>query len=121
EVTGRREAKFAQLAELGLEDPQWRPVRTGWDAPFTPAATSGWDDYPALSDLLPWVAPGIKPNRTWVYAPAPAVLKDRWTQLITEQDPDRKRELLKVTRDRDITTHTDPLPGGTPSVNAIAT
>ena len=121
EVTGRREAKFAQLAELGLEDPHWRAVRTGWDAPFTPAATSGWDDYPALSDLLPWVAPGIKPNRTWVYAPAPAILADRWTQLVTEQDPQRKRGLLKVTRDRDITTQTDPLPGGTPSANTIGT
>ena len=120
EVTGRREAKYAQLAELRLDGPHWRPVRTGWDAPFTPAATSAWDDYPALSDVFPWVTPGIKPNRTWVYAPAPAILQERWTQLVTEQDPGRKRKLLKKTDDRDLDTDVKPLPYGNLHTKTIA-
>ena len=41
EVTGRREEKYDQLAGLKLDGPSWRPIRTGWDAPFTPAANSG--------------------------------------------------------------------------------
>ena len=120
EVTGRREAKYAQLAELRLEDAHWRPVRTGWDAPFTAAATSAWDEYPALSDVFPWVTPGITPSRTWVYAPAPAILKDRWAQLVTEQDRERKRALLKKTDDRDLDTDVTPLPYGNPHTKTIA-
>jgi hypothetical protein len=121
EVSGRRESKYAQLAELRLEDPQWRPVRTGWDAPFTPApaATSSWDDYPALSDLFPWVTPGIKPNRNWVSAPAPGILQERWTRLVTEQDPGEKRKLFKKSDDRNLDTEVDPLPYGNPHTTTI--
>jgi predicted helicase len=121
EVTGRREAKLAELAELRLDDPQWRPVRTGWDAPFTPAASSGWDDYPALSDLIPWSVAGVKPNRTWIYAPSAAILQERWNRLVTEDNLERKRELFKESRDRKIETQVGPLPGRTGPVATIAT
>lgn len=63
EVTGRRADKYDQLKALTLDSHQWRTVRDAWEAPFTPAADSAWDDYPALGDLFPWVTPGIKPNR----------------------------------------------------------
>ena len=95
EVSGRREAKYEQLATLTLDDQQWRTVRSAWDAPFTPASDSVWDDYPALDDLMPWSVKGVKPNRTWVYAPSRDVLKERWGILIAEEDLDRKRELFK--------------------------
>ena len=121
EVTGRRADKYAQLADLSIEGSHWRPVRKAWDAPFTPAATSGWDDYPALSDLFPWVAPGIKPNRTWVYAPAPTILEERWTWLVTEQDLEKKRELFKKSSDRNIDTEVGPLPGRKAPRGTIAT
>ena len=119
EVTGRREAKYAQLAQLRIEDPQWRPVRTGWDAPFTPAA-SGWDDYPNLDDLMPWSAAGVKPNRTWIYAPYGAILLERWGRLVAEDNPKRKRQLFKESRDRKIDTQVGPLPGRSASAGTIA-
>ena len=57
-VHGRREQKYAQLRKLTLDGDAWRPVRDDWQAPFTPASETDWDDYPALGDLLPWTAPG---------------------------------------------------------------
>ncbi|WP_182708566.1 type ISP restriction/modification enzyme [Thermomonospora cellulosilytica] len=111
-VTGLREDKYRQLTALTLDSPQWRRVRTDWEAPFTPAADSAWDDYPALGDLFPWTAPGMKPNRTWVYAPSPEILQRRWARLIGETNPTRKRALLKATRDRDLDSNVQPLPRG---------
>jgi Type ISP C-terminal specificity domain/N-6 DNA Methylase len=111
EVTGHREEKFAQLAELSIDSPRWRPVRTDWDAPFTPAASSDWDNFLAPRDIFPWVTVGITTNRRWVYAPSPSILRARWGDLIAEQDPDRKRQLLKSTRDKDINDKARQLPG----------
>jgi Predicted helicase len=98
---GRREQKYDQLAGLTLDGDQWKPVRDAWQAPFTPASETGWDDYPALGDLMPWASPGVKPNRTWVYAPHPDILRDRWSKLIGAGASDRK-ELFKETRDRKV-------------------
>lgn len=116
---GRRQDKYDQLEKLALDGDAWRPARQEWTAPFTPAAGSGWDDYPALGDLLPWVAPGVKPNRTWVYAPSQDILKTRWSTLIAAGDRDRRKELFKETRDRDIDSKVGPLPGFPPHSGTI--
>lgn len=121
DISGRREAKFAQLSTLMLDDTQWRPVRSAWDAPFTPASGSVWDDYPALEDLMPWSVSGIKPNRTWVYAPSTDVLSERWRILTKEENLDRKRVLFKESRDRKINSKVDPLPGRAGTTRTIAT
>jgi hypothetical protein len=65
-VSGRQADKFAALEKIGLDDDGWRLARTAWQAPLTPAAQGAWDEFPALSDLLPWVAPGVKANARWV-------------------------------------------------------
>lgn len=111
EVTGRREDKYTQLANLSLENGSWRWTRTEAEAPFLPAAESAWDDYPALGDLFCWAAPGMKPNRTWVYAPSPELLVERWQHLVNEKDRERKRVLFKESSDRKLDTVVDPLPG----------
>ncbi|MBA2304247.1 MAG: N-6 DNA methylase, partial [Acidobacteria bacterium] len=98
-VHGRQAEKFDALAAIDLHDDSWREVRTDWQAPFTPAAAGAWDELPALSDLMPWTAPGVKANRTWVYAPARQILRSRWQVLVTETDPERKRLLFKESRD----------------------
>ncbi|WP_169951176.1 type ISP restriction/modification enzyme [Microbispora sp. H11081] len=108
---GRQSEKFAQLCGTELGGDDWRDCRTGWEAPFTPAAVSGWDDYPALADLLPWYSPGIFPTRTWVYAPSGETLSRRWAMLIGENDPNRKSELFKEGRDANLNKVKPPLPG----------
>ncbi|WP_262401484.1 type ISP restriction/modification enzyme [Actinomadura sp. CNU-125] len=112
EVTGRRADKYDQLKALALNGPKWRKVRTDWEAPFTAAADSAWDDYPALGDLFPWTTPGVKPNRGWVYAPSPDILRRRWAAMVGEEDPARKGALMKETRDRTIDSDVKPLPRG---------
>ena len=110
-VHGRQSDKFAALEKIGLDDDGWRAVRTAWQAPLTPAAEGAWDDFPALSDLMPWVAPGVKANRTWVYAPSPDVLDTRWRRLVAETDRAEKQRLFKETRDSRLDDRKDPLPG----------
>jgi hypothetical protein len=109
-VHGRQAEKFAELSRISLDDDGWRQARTDWTAPLTPAADTAWDDYPALNDLLPWVAPGVKPNRTWVYAPSPRILTERWNQLVAESRPDIKRQLFKESDSGKIDMPKDPLP-----------
>lgn len=110
-LTGRRAEKHSQLASLTLDNDRWRVVRSDWKAPFTPSAEGAWDDYPALDDLFPWTVPGVKPNRTWVYAPHPDILTTRWQRLVSEPDPDAKKLLFKESRDRKLDSVVDGLPG----------
>lgn len=107
---GRRADKYVALADLTLDGDQWRPVRTDWQAPFTPAADTDWDDYPALNDLLPWSTTGVTTNRAWVYSPSRQVLRDRVRALLSETDPERKRELFKETPTCDLQRTRNPLP-----------
>lgn len=110
-VSGRQAEKFSALADIGLDDDGWRFARTTWQAPLTPAADSAWDDFPALSELMPWVAPGVKANRTWVYAPAKAILDTRWRRLITEPDLEEKRKLFKESDSAKLDLRRSPIPG----------
>lgn len=112
-VHGRRADKYRALASLTLTGAQWRPARANWQAPFTPAADTDWDAYPALNDLLPWSTPGVKSNRNWVTAPTASVLRDRLTRLISEADTTRKANLFKQTRDRTLSSTATPLGPGT--------
>lgn len=112
-VRGRRADKYQALADLTLNGTQWREARTNWQAPFTPAADTDWDDYPALNDLLPWSAPGVKANRNWVIAPAASVLRERLKRLIVETNATRKAQLFKETRDRTLSSTAATLGPGT--------
>jgi predicted helicase len=90
ELHGTREEKFASLEKLTLEDERWRPARTDWQAPFTPAARTNWDTFPAVGDLLPWRSTGVTPNRNWVIAPDQGTLFLRLQTLLRESDPKEK-------------------------------
>jgi len=111
-VTGRQADKFAAFGDVSLDDDAWREARSDWTAPLTPTADSAWDDYPAAGELFPWVSPGAKMNRTWVYSPSRAVLHERWTRLLSETDPATKAALFKNTRDSALDRRKSPLPGG---------
>ncbi|MEJ7634719.1 type ISP restriction/modification enzyme [Aeromicrobium sp.] len=121
-LSGRREDKYRALEALTLDSPSWRKARTGWQAPFTPAADSSWDDYPALNDLMPWTAPGVKANRTWVYAPLAETLVERWRLLTSEDDRSEQVRLFKASRDSAPDRGKQPLPGhGDRPSDSIAT
>lgn len=111
DVHGKRQEKFDKLAALTLDGPLWRPVRPGWNAPFTPAAATSWDDAPAVDDLLPWRQNGIMAGRGWVYAPATAVLEDRLRDLINEDGAEEKAIKFRVSRDANLTKTKEPLAG----------
>lgn len=111
-LTGRQNEKFSQLAALQLDDADWREVRAGWTDPFTPAAAGRWDQWPSLADVMPWYSPGVFPTRTWVYAPDPDTLRQRWHEVLSETDPARQALLFKVGRDATLEKRKSPLPGG---------
>ncbi|MEV5175053.1 type ISP restriction/modification enzyme [Streptomyces flaveolus] len=113
EVHGRRIEKYQQIKNIRLDDDAWQVARTDSYAPFTPAQLD-WDTYPLLNDLFPWGSLGITSNRAWVLSPGRQILEQRWTTLIGEEDPERKAELLKETRDRTLSKKLDGLPGRGP-------
>lgn len=112
EVSGRRAEKYEQLREIRLDDDGWRLARTAWHSSLTPAPEgSAWDLWPALDDVMPWFAPGVKANRTWVYAPDSSILERRWQQLVTEKDPARRQSLFETKDPKVMQAGKKPLPG----------
>ncbi|MGC5036317.1 type ISP restriction/modification enzyme [Streptomyces sp. DT190] len=108
---GRRAEKFEELRIVHLDDGGWRNAHSQGVRPFTPAALSGWEDYPPLEVLFPWGSPGSKANRSWVSSPSPSVLVSRWARVSAEDDPEAKSVLFKETRDRRLSTRPTGLPG----------
>lgn len=90
-VHGRQADKFDQLKRTDIDDGDWEDCPLDWTAPFLPAGGDTWGEAPALQDLMPWSLPGVKPNRTWVYAPLPGILVERWNALIDASDTDKPR------------------------------
>ncbi len=111
-VAGTRAQKFEQLATLELRDHSWATCSEAWHAPFRPQSAKSWSSMPALDDLLAWSGSGVMPGRTWVVAPSPAVLRERWHGLVMA--PVDARAVLLAEHARDRTIHTklsDNLPG----------
>ena len=111
DLHGTREEKFSVLSNLDLDSDSFQDTGDNWDDGFTPKTNEQWEEYPALNDIYPWTAPGVKPNKTWVYAPERAILEQRWDELIQETSLERKRELFKETRDTTLEKTKNPLPG----------
>lgn len=109
-IHGRRGEKFEQLGQLQIDGEGWVECSTAWTAPFAPASGAAWDAMPALADILTWASPGVKPNRTWPYAPRRDVLEERWAEFIASST-ERRRALLGETRDRSVDRLLEPFPG----------
>lgn len=113
-LAGNRSKKFAALEHLRLDSSEWVNCATGWTDRLQPPGGDDWLSYPALGDLMPWQTPGVKPNRTWVYAPSSDVLRSRWERLI-KSSTDSRAILFKETRDRSISMPPSRLPDDTAS------
>jgi len=90
---GKREEKFAALAELKLESKVWQECSTDWRAPFLPGATGEWGSFTALEELFAYNGSGVMPGRTWIIAPDSESLRLRWRILI-QAKPEHKQELF---------------------------
>ena len=121
---GRREAKFAALAALGLDGDAWAEVSDDWRASFLPAATGAWASFPTLEDLFVYDGSGVMPGRTWPIAPDADSLARRWQRLTSEADPERKADLFKPHANGDRTVdkpdNTAGIPGHAPRSVPVA-
>lgn len=61
EVRGTRNQKFAKLAALVLDGPDWKSCPAAPQAPFRPQGSASWTAFPALEDLLAWSGSGTMP------------------------------------------------------------
>ena len=120
EIAGAVDEKADKLDVLSIDDPNYQSCTDGLSTTFEVARRDVWNSMPPMVDLMPWVAPGIKPNRTWVYAPEKETLRTRWKRLI-DAPFDKKSELLKKTD----TTHVNAIiplyPGMAKHSGTIAT
>ncbi|HEY0105939.1 MAG TPA: type ISP restriction/modification enzyme [Rhizomicrobium sp.] len=91
---GHREAKFVELGDLSLHKSDWIDCLPDWRAPFLPAATGAWAQFPTLQEIFVYNGSGVMPGRTWIISPDQASLKDRWARLISEKDSSRKEILF---------------------------
>ncbi|MEV1005264.1 type ISP restriction/modification enzyme [Nonomuraea sp. NPDC050202] len=117
-LAGHRSEKFARLAELAIDGFGWADCATGWSDRLQPVGGEDWRSYPALGDLLPWQAPGVKPNRTWVYDPSPGILRERWERLIKAPARD-KAILFKESDARKLDSPIQPISGFPPHIGTI--
>lgn len=102
--------KMQALSALDLDGAEFEPVRSGWGDKFAPEAGGDWDSYPELPDFYASCFPGVKPNKTWVYAPSESVLQERWAELIEGNDLQLRAERFKETSSTGIALGKKPLP-----------
>ena len=90
---GHRDQKFKELQSYSLHDTAWEKCPSDWRAPFLPAATGLWAEFPKLEELFVYNGSGVMPGRTWIAAPDKETLEERWKKLVAEKKPEKK-ELL---------------------------
>ena len=88
---GHRDVKFAALQGLQLRDVAWRECSTQDRGPFLPSAAGAWPEYLSLEDLFDYHGSGVMPGRTWVIAPDPESLVQRWRTLQRAKPEDKER------------------------------
>ena len=81
-IEGTRDEKLNKLDAIqDFKSLQWEDCPDGWQAPFRPAGTGKYFDWPLLTDIFPWQQGGVKAGRTWVIAPDADTLEKRWRTL----------------------------------------
>ncbi len=110
-VHGTKAEKLQRLETVAPDDPGWAKCGSEWYGTFLSASDTNWEQYPALGDLMPWRSRGVTPGRTWVYAPAPEILRRRWDDFISSGDVVRRALFPGKSRDRSLDTRVEPLPG----------
>ena len=100
-----REVKLKRLEEIeSFASLEWRDCPSVWHAPFLPAGTGEFFEWPPIIDLFPWQHPGCEFQRTWPIGETTEVLRNRVNRLQKAADYER-RLLFKETRDRKYNRH----------------
>lgn len=109
-VEGTFEEKCRALNKLTLGGANWDNCMKGWTDAFSRPGGTDWDAMPTLIELMPWKSSGVKPNRSWVYAPSVQVLEERW-QTITKAGAEDKSTLFEEKSDTNLLRVGSPVPG----------
>lgn len=119
---GLRDAKFAELAAITLEDQGWSECPDAWRAPFLPARGGSWADYAPLEKVLTDCGTGAMIGRIWNVAPDASSLQTRWNRLLSEPKARKRAELFQPHEggDRTIDKHDSRgLPGVHPPLSSV--
>ena len=101
-LTGGEQEKLTVLDSVGsLGDLDWKECTEEWDAPFFPAETGAFTDWPAVTDVFPWQHSGSQLKRTWPIGERKHVLGKRWRHLL-DMPANEMRASFKETRDRKV-------------------
>ena len=88
-VPGLRDDKFNILDSLQPDSENLIDCSSEWMDPLHPELPEHWNRHPALSNLLLWSEPGIKPGRTWVYADQPEILRNRLNRFVSASEDEQ--------------------------------
>ncbi len=91
-VNGRllREDKLRTLDSINdFRSLEWKDCPDDWHAPFRPAGTGAYFEWPLLTTVFPWQQSGVKAGRTWVIAPNVDTLERRWRVLVNADAVER--------------------------------
>ena len=108
-IAGSRADKLAGSERSDLDDVSEVVAGKGLDG-LTPRSDSKYYDWPAITDLFPWIHSGCQLKRTWPIAETEVVLKQRWRRVL-DAVPRGRGELLKETGYRTVDTTPTPLRG----------
>ncbi len=101
-LTGSEPEKLETLDSVeSFNDLDWRECSSDWDAPFYPAGTGDYLDWPTITDVFPWQHSGVQFKRTWPIGETRELLEQRWWTLLSEPPQERAR-LFRQTRDRTV-------------------
>ena len=65
-LTGPEKSKLETLDNVAsFDDLIWRVCSSEWDAPFYPAGSGAYFDWPAVTDVFPWQHSGTQLKRMW--------------------------------------------------------
>ena len=99
-IKGTRDEKLAALDDIsGFSQVNWQDCPDDWQAPFLPAGTGDYFDWPLLTDLMPWQHSGMQLKRTWPISADETTLQRRWQGLLQADD---RAEAMRETEDRKI-------------------
>ena len=101
-LTGSEQKKLAALDSVAsLGDLGWRECSREWSAPFYPAGTGTFSDWPMVTDVFPWQHSGTQMKRTWPIGETKDVLVKRWRSLL-EMSAGKMNSAFRETGDRKV-------------------